>query len=180
MRSPGWSRLSRSHYPDRVPRDTRQAHRAPQVPPVLSATVRACDGVMLAYFTAHQHSDRRERSLTSGPVVGSRVDRGRMPVFSQFHGHRIDPRRILVASNEVERLRPEDRQLKLKRRRGKSGGQADDVAKPRSGRPVTPRLLDSASGGKPIPGPAKTRLLRAVNRVLEQKKKSGVELKALF
>ena len=101
--------------------------------------------------------------------------------FSQFlKDNGIDPRRLLVASKEVERLRPEDRQLKLARRRGKAGGQGSEVAKPRSGRPVTPRLLDSASGGKALPGPAKTRLLRAVNRILEQKKKSGVELKALF
>jgi hypothetical protein len=101
--------------------------------------------------------------------------------FSQFlKDNRIDSRRLLVASKELERLRPEDRLLKLKRRRGKAGGPAGDVAKPRSGRPVTPRLLDSATGGKPLPGPAKTRLLRAVNRILEQKKKNGVELKALF
>lgn len=101
--------------------------------------------------------------------------------FSQFlKDNKIDPRRILVASSEVERLRPEDRALKLARRRSKGGAQAGEVAKPRSGRAVTPRLLDSATNGRAIPGPAKTRLLRAVNRVLEQKKKSGVELKALF
>ena len=41
-------------------------------------------------------------------------------------------------------------------------------------------LLDAASAGKPISGPAKTRLLRAVNHVLEQKKKSATDLKTLF
>jgi hypothetical protein len=100
--------------------------------------------------------------------------------FSQFlKDNKIDPRRVLVASRQVERLRPEDRALKLARR-GKAGAQAGEVAKPRSGRTVTPRLLDSATNGKAIPGPAKTRLLRAVNHVLQQKKKSVVELKALF
>jgi hypothetical protein len=40
--------------------------------------------------------------------------------------------------------------------------------------------LAAATAGKPITGPAKTRLLRAVNRVLEQKKKSATDLKSLF
>jgi len=106
--------------------------------------------------------------------------------FSQFiKDNGIDARRLLVASKRVERLTPEDRLLRGARRRGKAGGEkaaegAAAAGKPRSGRPVTRRLLDSATEGKPIPGPAKTRLLRAVNRVLEQKKKSSVELKALF
>ncbi len=106
--------------------------------------------------------------------------------FSQFiKDNGIDARRLLVASKEIERLRPEDRVLRSARRRGKAGGEkpaegAAAAAKPRSGRPVTRRLLNSANDGKAIPGPAKTRLLRAVNRVLEQKKKSSVELKALF
>ena len=101
--------------------------------------------------------------------------------FSQFlKDNGIDARRVLSASKQVERLRPEDRKLKLARRRSKAGAQGSEVAKPRSGRAVTPRLLDSATNGKSLPGPAKTRLLRAVNRVLEQKKKSVVELKALF
>jgi hypothetical protein len=97
----------------------------------------------------------------------------------------IDPRRVLVASRRVERLGPEDRILKLAKRRGKAAGteakEADaSPKKPRSGRPVTHRLLGQANEGKPIPGPAKTRLLRAVNRILEQKKKNPVDLKALF
>ena len=99
----------------------------------------------------------------------------------------IDPRRILVASRQIERLRPEDRALRLEHRRRRSSdaaAPADAGDKPkaerRSGRPVTPRLLDQAVAGKPITGPAKTRLLRAVNRVLEQKKKDQADLKALF
>ena len=53
--------------------------------------------------------------------------------------------------------------------------------KPRSGRPVTPRLVAAASTtGKLVSGPAKTRLLRAVNRILEQKKQPAVELRTLF
>lgn len=103
--------------------------------------------------------------------------------------NQIDPRRLLVASTKLERLRPEDRKIRLERRKAKGGGKKGDAkegeeksapAKPRSGRPITNRLLAAAASGKPLTGPAKTRLLRAVNHVLEQKKKQPVELKQLF
>jgi hypothetical protein len=106
--------------------------------------------------------------------------------FAQFlQDNKIDPRRIIVASQELERRRPEDRKLSLAKRTAKKGGEkpaegAEKPAKPRSGRVVTDRLLTAVSVGKPVSGPAKTRLLRALNKVLEQKKKSVVELRALF
>jgi hypothetical protein len=103
--------------------------------------------------------------------------------FSQFlTDNQLDTRRVVAASRGVERLRPEDRTLRLARRRSKKEGskEAAPTTKPRSGRPVTQRLLDSVLAGKPVTGPAKTRLLRAVNRVLEQKKKEPVDLRALF
>ncbi len=104
--------------------------------------------------------------------------------FEQFlTDKKIDPRRVLTASRQVERLRPADRALKLKKPDAKAGEEGDEKkppAKPRSGRPVTPRLLSQATAGEAISGPAKTRLLRAVNRVLEQKKQTAVELKTLF
>lgn len=95
---------------------------------------------------------------------------------------KIDPRRIPVASEALEKLRPEDRALKLKKRLAKSseGAKAEAGPKPRSGRPVTTPLMDRALGGKPVGGPEKTRILRAVNRILEQKKKDPVDLRALF
>jgi hypothetical protein len=96
--------------------------------------------------------------------------------------HKIDRRRIRAASVELERLRPEDRELRLKKRLSKSAdaGKAEAGPKPRSGRPVTAPLLDRALTGKAVAGPAKTRILRAVNRILEQKKKDPVDLRALF
>jgi hypothetical protein len=111
-----------------------------------------------------------------------------MSKFSDFlQGNKIDPRRIGAASAFLERLRPEDRTLKLQKKqsRAKEGGAppaegAAAPAKRRSGRPVTPQLLAKALEGKPLAGPGKTRLLRAVNRVLEQKKKDPVDLRALF
>jgi len=103
--------------------------------------------------------------------------------FADFlKAQKIDPRRIPVASYRLERLMPEDRAKKLARRKAK-GAQTEGAPaaeKPRSGRPVTPALLDRALAGKAVPGPGKTRLLRAVNRVLEQKKQPAVDLRALF
>jgi hypothetical protein len=108
--------------------------------------------------------------------------------FAEFlEKNKIDPRRILAASSELERLRPEDRALRLARRSGKkaeggaaAAGEEKAAQKRRSGRPVTPRALSAAQNGKPIPGPAKTRIVRAVNLLLSQKKKEAVDLRALF
>ena len=112
--------------------------------------------------------------------------------FAQFlKDNKIDPRRLLVASRGIERLRTEDRKVKLAKRQAKSaaGGQAPAPAegeekkapqKPRSGRPITSRVVEAATEGKAVPGPAKNRLLRALNHVLEQKKKPAVDLRAIF
>lgn len=106
--------------------------------------------------------------------------------FAQFLAdNKIDPRRIAAASREIERLRPEDRAKKLARRSAKKSDAkpaegAEKPGKPRSGRPATGRALAAASAGKAVSGPTKTRLLRAVNAILEQKKKSATDLKSLF
>lgn len=99
---------------------------------------------------------------------------------------KIDPRRVLAASAKLEKLRPEDRKLRLQRRiaskseDGAKKKEGEAQAKPRSGRPVTDRALAAALAGKPLSGPAKTRILRAVNHILEQKKQEKVDLRALF
>ena len=73
--------------------------------------------------------------------------------FSEFiAAKKLDKRRILAASHRIERLRPEDRIIKLNKRRARAAGDAADKAaketrKPRSGRPVTPRALDAAVQG---------------------------------
>jgi hypothetical protein len=41
-------------------------------------------------------------------------------------------------------------------------------------------MLASVSAGKVVSGAQKTRLLRAVNKILEQRKKDPVDLRALF
>lgn len=109
--------------------------------------------------------------------------------FAQFlKDNKIDPRRLTDISKRIERLQPEDRKVKFEKSRAKKGdapaaaadGEKKAPAKPRSGRPVTPRLVAAATEGKTVAGPAKTRLLRAVNRILEQKKKPAVDLRTVF
>ena len=79
--------------------------------------------------------------------------------FSEFLStEKIDPRRLLAVSRKLERLRPEDRQIRLKRRltKGKDAPAADAAAappvKPRSGRAVTPRQLALATSGGALSG----------------------------
>lgn len=105
--------------------------------------------------------------------------------FAEFlEKNKIDPRRVLAASARLERLQPADRAIRLKKRQAKAGekpaAEGEKPGKPRSGRPVTPRLIAAAQSGKPVAGPAKTRLLRAVNHLLEQKKQEKVDIRAIF
>lgn len=105
--------------------------------------------------------------------------------FATFvQAQKIDPRRILATSRKLERLRPEDRAIKLGKRKARAseGGDASakETRKPRSGRPVTHRALVAAMKGGQVSGPTKTRILRAVNHLLDQKKQASVDLRALF
>ncbi len=108
--------------------------------------------------------------------------------FAEFlKENKLDIRRVYSASRKLEQLKLEDRRIKLQKRKGgdeaASGGEEGEKAppaKPRSGRPVTAQLVAKIEAGKPVSGAAKTRLLRAVNHLLEQKKKKPVELKELF
>jgi hypothetical protein len=106
--------------------------------------------------------------------------------FAKFlKSNKLDARRVLAASHKLERLRPEDRAIKLAKRLARAGAEGEgdkkkEAPKPRSGRPVTQRAVDAALKGGAVSGPTKQRILRAVNHLLEQKKSDKVELKALF
>lgn len=97
---------------------------------------------------------------------------------------KIDLRRVLVASSEIERLTPEDRAIRLARRKARKSEDKKReglaLKKPRSGRGLTERALREALGGKQVSGPQKSRILRAVNHVLGLKKLEAVELGTLF
>jgi hypothetical protein len=98
---------------------------------------------------------------------------------------KLDPRRIIIASRHLEARQPEDRLIRLNKRLTRKAGDAagdkpKETRKPRSGRPVTGRAMNAALGGGKLSGPTKTRILRAVNHLLEQKKQEKAELKQLF
>ncbi len=107
---------------------------------------------------------------------------------SKFAGYlkenKIDPIRVVYASSHIESLTPDDRAIKLAKRQAR--GKEDDAAKaarakkPRSGRPVTSQLVTRAVAGETLTGPQKTRILRAVARIAEQKKLGEVQLSNLF
>jgi hypothetical protein len=104
--------------------------------------------------------------------------------FAEFiAAQKLDTRRILAVSRSLEALQPEDRLIRLNKRKArKAEGEnaVKETRKPRSGRPVTPRAMRAAVEGGDLSGPTKTRILRAVNHLLELKKKDKVELRALF
>ena len=96
---------------------------------------------------------------------------------------KIDQRRVLIASKQIEKLRLEDRQVRLKLKQARKSEDAkrpEGLGKPRSGKPVTAVGLRNALAGSRTSSAAKTRILRAVNRVLEQKKQDAVTLDTLF
>jgi hypothetical protein len=100
-----------------------------------------------------------------------------------LQSQKIDPRRLLSASHELEAMRREDRAVRLAKKAAKGGDEsAKEVAakERRSGRPVSQPTLDRAIQGAALSGAAKTRILRAVNAVLAQKKKGEVSLRELF
>lgn len=100
---------------------------------------------------------------------------------------KIDARRVIAASRDLEQLRREDRVIKLAKKAAKAGDEAAKEAakevaskKPRSGRPVSAPTLSRALEGGALSGAAKTRIVRAVNSVLTTKKKNEVTLRDLF
>ena len=107
--------------------------------------------------------------------------------FADFLSEKkIDPRRLIAASHDLEKFRIEDRKIRLakatarKSEEGQKKTEGEAAKKPRSGRPVTQRAIDAAMVGKSVSGPTKTRILRAINRLLGQKKQDQVELGAIF
>ena len=97
--------------------------------------------------------------------------------------HKIDPRRVLAASKQLEALRPEDRVIRLAREQAKGGDEkSKDLAakKQRSGRAVTRPLLDKALLGKPLTRRTRARVVRAINAVLAFKSKGEAKGADLF
>lgn len=104
-------------------------------------------------------------------------------LLSFLKTNKINGHRLIAVSHKLETLQKEDRNLKLAKRQAKKGGDENKekpTGKPRSGRAITHRSLAAALAGSAVSGPSKQRILRAVNYLLEQKKKDKVDLKTLF
>ena len=88
--------------------------------------------------------------------------------------HKIDPRRVVAASKDLEALRPEDRKIRLARVRAKSGDEAAKelaAQKRRSGRAVSSPAIARALAGNAVTRKTRARIVRAVNAVLAHKTK---------
>ena len=97
--------------------------------------------------------------------------------------NKISLRRLTSASGKLERLSSDDRKIKQARKAAKGGNEAAKelaATKPRSGRKLNPATIERAMSGTSVSGPAKTRVLRAVNSVLSQRKKAEVKFSDLF
>lgn len=98
--------------------------------------------------------------------------------------NKIDSRRVVGTSRTLERQTSTDRLLMAKKSLIKAGkAEKDDAvtkAKPKSGRRVTQPSIDRAAKGEAISGPAKQRIVRAVNAILVGRKKPEVGFRDLF
>jgi hypothetical protein len=124
-----------------------------------------------------------EKKPAKKPAKPAAKSEGTSKLATFLTSKKIDPRRVMSASHVLENLRREDHEIKRNRRNAKGGeGEAGpkEERKPRSGRGVTQRAMNAALVGGGISGPTKTRILRAINHLLEQKKAEKVELRALF
>ena len=99
--------------------------------------------------------------------------------------HKIDARRLVAVSKDLEGLRPEDRKIKLLKVQAKAGDEKAKAAtaekkEVRGGRTLAMPAINAAVNGEAVTGPTKTRILRAVNHVLTAKKQKEVTLKDIF
>jgi hypothetical protein len=97
--------------------------------------------------------------------------------------HKIDARRLLPASKQLEALQPEDRKIRLARVMAKDGDEkAKELAakRRRSGRALSKPTLARAIAGTKLSRRARGRIVRAVNAVLAHKTKTEAKATDLF
>jgi hypothetical protein len=93
---------------------------------------------------------------------------------------KIDPRRLLAASHELEAFRPEDRAVLLAKvqvrgsdEKAKEKAKEKAATKPRGGRVLSAPALARALRGERLKRRARGRLVRAVNHLLTVKKQKA-------
>ena len=98
--------------------------------------------------------------------------------------HKIDARRVLSTSKALEQRSDTDVKLLRDKALMKAGklekNEERTKTKPRSGRPVTAPMMARALGGQTVPGPVKTRIVKAVNTLLTAKKQPEIGLRDIF
>ena len=95
---------------------------------------------------------------------------------------KIKPAALLAASNRLESRKPEDHALvaaRLDAKTNKKEGAAP-IAKPKSGRGLSKKLLDAALAGGQITKRARAKTLRAAALLLEKAKDTAPTMKDLF
>lgn len=109
-----------------------------------------------------------------------------MGAFADFlNEKKIETTDIVRASQRVEKRGTDDRTLSIaranKRAKDKDKSYAEaELAKPRSGRGVSPMQVQTALNDKPVPPRVRAKLVRAVNAILTSKKQEPVAHPALF
>jgi hypothetical protein len=96
--------------------------------------------------------------------------------------HKIDPRRVIAASKELEALRPEDRAIRLARKEAATDESKKELAakKRRSGRALSLPAMNRALAGEKLTRKGRARVVRAVNKVLSHKSKGEAAPTDLF
>lgn len=109
-----------------------------------------------------------------------------MGQFSDFLSEKqISPDALLQASRRLESLRSSDRELVLAREAHRRKGAKESydeagIQKPRSGRPLRPGHVQAAMSDRPVPGPVRTKFVRAVNHLLQKKGQEPIRAPQLF
>jgi hypothetical protein len=97
--------------------------------------------------------------------------------------HKIDPRRVVAASKDLEALRPEDRKIRLARVMAKGGHEPSKelaAQKRRSGRSLSRPAIARALAGNTVARKTRSRIVRAVNAVLAKKSRGEAKPTDLF
>lgn len=107
-----------------------------------------------------------------------------MGVFSDLlKSKNLPEAQILGVSRALEHLTPPDRDLYLKRRKARKEEKKYAEAgaeKPRSGRGITSQSLAKASADRPLPRKVRSKIVKAINTILERRGQEKVKIEQVF
>jgi len=104
-----------------------------------------------------------------------------------IHSKGIVPDSIVATSQKLEAPQPQDRKLlaqRVAKRKGKETASKPyaelNIAKPRSGRGLSAATVALALNEQALTARQRSKMLKAVNALLEKKKEAAVDMKTLF